>query len=70
MYDGANHSVVNYPWLTKDEIEQFHRTALKRYYRHAIVKSLVSPRKVFRLMRARGLTYAFHKVMSAFGSSE
>lgn len=70
MYDGANHSVVNYPWLTKDEIEQFHRMALKRYYRHAIIKSLTSPRKVFRLMRAGGLTYAFHKVMSAFGSSE
>lgn len=66
MYDGATYSVVNYPWLKKDEIEQLHRMALKRYYRHAIIKSLASPRKVFRLMRARGLTYAFHKVMDAF----
>jgi radical SAM superfamily enzyme YgiQ (UPF0313 family) len=70
MYDGANHSVVSYPWLTKDEIEQFHMMALKRYYKHAIIQSLASPRKVFRLMQARGLTYAFHKVTGAFRGGE
>jgi radical SAM superfamily enzyme YgiQ (UPF0313 family) len=63
MYDGANYSVITYPWLTKDEIEEIHRLALKRYYKHATARMLLRPRKVLRLMRAGGLRYAFNKAL-------
>ena len=70
MYDGANHCVVNYPWLLHDEIEQLYRTALRQYYRHAIIRSPLHPRRIFRLMRAGGLGYAFNKAMGAWKGDE
>jgi radical SAM superfamily enzyme YgiQ (UPF0313 family) len=65
MYDGANHAVVDYPWLNKEEIEAFYRSALKQFYKHAILKGFVRPRRVMKLVRARGIGYALHKAVSA-----
>lgn len=63
MYDGASYSVVSYPWLTKDEIEQLYKMALKQYYKHAIIRTLLSPGKIFRLTRAKSLQYALNKAL-------
>lgn len=65
MYDGANYAVVNYPWLAREEIEQLYRIALKRYYKHAVIKSITNPKKVIRLIKARGFTYAMRKATQA-----
>lgn len=65
MYDGANYAVINYPWLAREEIEQLYRVALKRYYKHAVMRSIVKPRKVFKLIKARGLTYVVHKTLQS-----
>lgn len=65
MYDGANHAVLNYPWLSKEEIERLYQNALKKFYKHAILKGFVKPRRVVRLVRARGLGYAMRKALSA-----
>jgi hypothetical protein len=65
MYDGANQSVVNYPDLSKVEIEELHKNAVKEYYRKAIIRGLVNPRRIFRLMQAGSLKYAWNKVLNS-----
>lgn len=65
MYDGANYAVINYPWLAKEEIEQLYRVALKQYYRHAVIRSMVKPQKVFKLIKARGFAYAARKAFQS-----
>lgn len=65
LYDGANHSVISYPWLRKDEIEELFRSALKHYYRNAIIRGLINPRRIFRILRAGGMRYAMNKAVCA-----
>lgn len=65
MYDGANYAIVNYPWLTKEEIEHLYRMALKRYYKDATIKSITNPRKAIRLIKAGSFTYAMRKATQA-----
>lgn len=65
MYDGANCAVINYPWLKKEEIEKLYQNALKKFYKHAILKSFVRPRRTVKLLRAGGLGYAIHKALDA-----
>jgi len=65
MYDGANFAVLNYPWLKKEEIEALYRGALKKFYKWALLKSFVKPRKVIKLLRAGSFGYAARKAITA-----
>ncbi|MFH1328817.1 MAG: radical SAM protein [Candidatus Bathyarchaeota archaeon] len=65
-YDGSSYAVVSYPKLTNTDIEQLHQKALKQFYKRAIVRAAVSPRKVINLARAKGLGYAVRKVKDIF----
>jgi radical SAM superfamily enzyme YgiQ (UPF0313 family) len=65
MYDGANCSVVSYPWLDKEQIERLYRKALKKFYTRTILRGIVKPRRMIKLLQAGGLRYALRKVWDA-----
>ncbi len=64
LYDGANFSVLSYPWLSKEEIEELHRRALKEWYRHALFKEMRRPRRILKVAKAHSLRYSTRKIIS------
>jgi radical SAM superfamily enzyme YgiQ (UPF0313 family) len=63
-YDGANYSVLNYPWLSAGEIDELHRKALKDWYRNALMKELRNPRRAVKIIKAGSVHYAIRKTLS------
>ena len=64
MYDGANYSVVNYPWLKKEEIENLHKKALKEWYKKALIQEITNPKRAIKIVKAKGTRYAIRKIKS------
>lgn len=63
-YDGANYSVVSYPWLSNTEIEELHKKALKKWYKNTIRKELLHWNRTRLLIKAGSVRYATRKVLS------
>jgi len=61
MYDGNNYSVISYPWLSKDEIEELIRFVKGTWEKETIKKFMKSPYRMWRYVRARGLGYTLRK---------
>src|SRR3989441_6843808 len=64
QYDGANYAVLNYPDLSKGDIEDLHRLALKEWYRNAVFKEIRHPRRIGRVIRAGSVRYSIRKTLS------
>ncbi len=64
QYDGANYSVLNYPDLSKEDIEDLHRLALKQWYRSAVFKEIRHPRRIRRIIKAGSVRYSIRKTLS------
>lgn len=64
QYDGANYSVLSYPWLAKDEIEDLHRLALRDWYLNTLIHEAVQPRRLQRIIRSGSMLYATRKTLS------
>lgn len=62
-YDGARYSVLDYPHLKHDEIEELHALALKEWYKDALKKELASPKRMIKIMKAGRTKYALRKMM-------
>src|SRR6266567_2481178 len=64
QYDGANYAVLDYPDLSKGEIEDLHRLALKEWYRNAVFKEIRNPRRIGRIIKAGSVRYSIRKTLS------
>ncbi|MGA2785875.1 MAG: radical SAM protein [Candidatus Bathyarchaeia archaeon] len=64
MYDGGNFSVLNYPQLSTGEIEELHKTALKKWYTSVLLRELLHPRRIRKIIAAGSLAYATRKITS------
>lgn len=49
-YDGANYSVLSYPWLSSEEIEELLILIVKKYLRHRILVHLKDPPKLLKAL--------------------
>lgn len=67
-FDGSRNSVLSYPWLSKEAIEELHRVGLRKFYLHALKQKVKQPRKVIRLLRAGYLGYAIRKTLTSLRS--
>jgi radical SAM superfamily enzyme YgiQ (UPF0313 family) len=48
LYDGACHSVLNYPWLSKEDIEKIHKLFLDSWRNHLLKRYLREPKRILR----------------------
>lgn len=64
MYDGGNFSVLNYPQLSTGDIEELHKTALKKWYSSVLLRELLHPRRTRKIIAAGSVTYATRKLTS------
>lgn len=64
QYDGGNYSVLSYPWLNKEEIEELHRVALRKWHVNALIHEIRRPRRVMRAIRSKSVIYATRKTVS------
>jgi len=51
LYDGARHSVVSYPWLSKEDIERLHMLFLDSWRSHVLKRYLREPKRILRKLR-------------------
>ena len=64
QYDGGNYSVLSYPWLTKKEIEDLHRVALRKWHLNAIAQEVIKPKRIIKALKSKSITYATRKTIS------
>jgi radical SAM superfamily enzyme YgiQ (UPF0313 family) len=48
LYDGACRSVLNYPWLSKEDIEKIHKLFLDSWRNHLLKRYLREPKRILR----------------------
>jgi radical SAM superfamily enzyme YgiQ (UPF0313 family) len=67
-YDGNNYSTLNYPWLSKEEIEELIKICKREWELSAFKKYMKNPRRVLRYINGRGFGYTLRKVKTLLTS--
>ncbi|MCJ7635624.1 B12-binding domain-containing radical SAM protein, partial [Candidatus Bathyarchaeota archaeon] len=69
-YDGNYDTPVNYPWLSKDQILELLVICKRRVEKEQLKHFARSPRRMWRYVRGRGLSYAIRKAKTIISSKD
>lgn len=63
-FDGNNYSNLDYPWLSKEEIEELTKICKREWELSAFKKYIKHPKRIWRYLQGRGLHYTLQKVQT------